>query len=803
MLKHVFQLTHIFLFSWALLACGNAGTGGGISSDTGDGSGQIPGDGSGSGVNGPAEKIGVRIETNTEDGLIERNNINANSISIVALNHEFEEGHPTVIPFADTTHPDDDGYQLEFDKLYVEQSNLVIKAIVGKDYQGKNIVLYSTLYTLTSGSIPVNIFSHYVLKKFFDTLETAEDLDALLPCEASTCPNQPLAKAKLLAEISKAAQEYEIAVPSNFSITESLSFLDEQVDFRAHIETAVAEISRSVSPIAKGTRRDYGLESSARLQYPTDYNGLWFALSLNNLNPENNENEIIIATETSTIIENDPDIGNTAPIYPSYFQFSTLLDARKEILSSDIPFTRASLAISQENNYNHETSSPNNFLATLTPNDTSASTEGFLLNARALSQQVPKDNGLENVGWQFNPFFTKLYKANEYERDTDVSRPIGFEDLPNTSVSPTWLIGSNYSTGGSFNVTKNSSNKFDRGTQIEDLNIFSWEVHGQETDTEFSIDQINNKVYGVINYSLNLEDGSSVDNDTVLELFAETEQWEVNNQTVTLSQPSSETHFRSYIRSREQNNSVNTPQNDVIAGPISTRTISTVATQENSVFENRGLITLDGTFSPKGHSTQDGKHLAFVYESGLDRNGLDRGRGITIATELSATVPIFPVLNNNEDNGVRYTLSGNSFGINSDANTLRNVNNSILTLSDRINTSNDCHATLEGASTFIEHNVGQNTLSTPRTETTEIIQSETCTLDGNRIEITFDPVTGAAENSMFGQALTLKGFISPQGTVETTSSTVHGNVISLLWIQNNNLGLVFATKDQQLSPTFD
>jgi hypothetical protein len=55
---------------------------------------------------------------------------------------------------------------------------------------------------------------------------------------------------------------------------------------------------------------------------------------------------------------------------------------------------------------------------------------------------------------------------------------------------------------------------------------------------------------------------------------------------------------------------------------------------------------------------------------------------------------------------------------------------------------------------------------------------------------------------MFGQALTLKGFISPQGEIDD-SSNIPGNVISLLWIQDDNLGLVFATKDQQLSPTFD
>jgi hypothetical protein len=803
MLKKVFQLSPIFLFSLALLACGNAGTGGGASIDDG-GTGSSPnvGDGSGSGdLNAAAETIGVRIETNSEEGLIERNNISRNNISIVALNHEFREGHSTSIPSAITRQPENDGYELAFNKLYIEQANLVIKAIVGKDAQGKNIVLYAPLYTVgKNNSITVNIFSHYVVKKFFDTLETDEDLDEVIPCSVSACPNQVLAKANLLAQINETAQEYEITVPDTLSTTQSLEFLDTQIGFRTHIETAVAEITRSVSPIAKGTPRSFSLGSLARLQYNTQYNGLWFALSLNDLKPSN----VIIATETSEIIDAGT-LGNNAPIYPTFNQFSTFFDVRKEILSSDIPFTRASLTIRQNGSYDLEINEPINFLASLTQNDTSASTEGFLLNARSLSQQIPDDNGLKNIGWEFNPFFSKLYKANTYERDTDETRLIGFEDKPNSSVSPTWLLGANYQTGGSFNLSYNGTKPI-RGAQKEGLNIFSWEVHGQQTDTTFTSSQLNGKTYGVINYSLNIEEGTS--DDTILELFAETEQWNISNGAIKISQPSTDTHFQSYVRSREKDNTVNPPQNNLRRAD-SARDISTVKTEDHSGIENRGLLTLDGSLAPKGHSTQDGKHLAFVYEKGLGANGQDRGRGITIATELSSSRPIFPELDEDGDGGARYTLLGNTFGINAEANTLRNVNNALLTLSTTA-ASNDCNATLKGASILIKHTVGtekesdQNTLSTPLIENTESIQSTACTLDGNQIEIKFDAADNTNSDDMFNQALTLKGFISPQGKIDDiSSSNIPGNVISLLWIQDDNLGLVFATKDQQLSPTFD
>jgi hypothetical protein len=815
MLKHFFQLTQITLFSLVLLACGNAGTGGGENSTTGgntsNGSPNSSGDGSGSGeFNAPAEKIGVRIERNSEDGFVERNDIPKNKISIVALDFDFKEGHSTSIPdYISKRQIDGDGYVFEFDQLYIEQSNIVIKAIVGQDSQDNNIVMYAPLYSVGfSDSITVNIFSHYVVKKFFDSLETEADLDAVIPCNTSTCANQVLAKANLLAQINRSAQEYEITIPESLSLSDSLSFLDEQTDFRIHIETAVAEITRSESPIAKGTRRAFGLESLTRLQYNTESNGLWFALSLNDLTPENDKREIVIGAETSAIVDAEE---GKAPIYPFYNQFSSFLDVRKEVLTSNIPFTRTSLSVSEANNYLLETSSPSNILATLIQNDTSISTEGFLFNARTLSQNIPDDNGTKNIGWQFNPYYSKLYKANEYERDTDSSLPIDFPDAPNTNVSPTWLIGSNYSTGASFNVTDNGSdNKATRGTQIEDLNIFSWEVHGQETDTSFTIDQLHGKTYGVINYALTIKDGSSFGNTTTLELLAETEQWKINNGEVTLSQPSSgflSTHFRTYIRSRERDNTVNTAQNDIISGPISNRDISTILTQDSTGDKNRGLIKLDGLLSSAGHSTQDGKHLAFVYQRGLDRNGEDRGRGITIATELSEREPIFPDVNDEDDEGARYTLLGNTFGINTDVNALRNINNSILTLSNGANNVG-CKAELVGESAYIEHIVGQepgqNILSAPLIEKTESITSTSCTQDGNRIEIKFNATPGADSNTMFGQALTLKGFVSPQGEIDDISnSNTPGNVISLLWIQGDNLGLVFATKDQQLSPTFD
>jgi len=816
MLTKSIQLIHILFFSILLLACGNAGIGGGESSaDGSDGSsGTVPDDGTD--VNRKSV-IGLRIEVNDEmlaswksdvfnaltpkkayalEGVTERNNLSIHRISVVSLDHNFEERPSSATPSPKVDKRDEGGYKLRFNELYVEQIDLVIKVKFAND-----AVIYAPLYPLASESesITVNVASHYVLKKLFDTLDTPEDLDALLPCAASDCPNQFLAKAKLLQQISKTAQEYEITIPSTSDIDDALTLLDRKVDFRTHIEAAVAEISRDTSPISKGTPRAFAITDGStlsRLTTSTQYNSLWFAISLNNLLPENENHEVLIATETSIIVP-ESKLGNTLPIYPNYNQTTYLFDTRTELLTSDIPFTRTNLSIAQNTAFtlkepNNDPDLINSFSSLLS--DSYTSTEGFILNERIVEQAIPQ---AETVGWQFNPLFSNLYHANEYEPDDTTGTPD--TETPDYGVSPTWLLGSNYNTGGSFELTKNND-KFERGSQIEDLNIFSWEIHGQETDTSFSINQLNDKTYGVINYSLNLEDGSFINKEKILELFAETEQWNINGGTVSISQPS--THYRSYTLKRDKDNAVQ-GVNEVNNISATSHSISTVKTNESSQEapsgkeEIQGLLTLDGgAFAPIGHSTQDGKHLAFVFQRGFGKDNEDRGRGITIATELRSqtATPRF------SEEGDRYKLLGNSFGITTAENSLKNLNNSILILTDENSGSNECHATLQESSSSLTHTVGdeigENTLSAPASNSLASITSTTCNLSGGEIEMIF------TDNN--SKQLTLKGFVSPQDKNEvTSSSTVPGNVITLLWVQDDNLGLVFANRDQQLSPTFD
>ena len=778
MLKKSLQFTTIFLIAALLQACGVSGTGGGES--TGN---------SGSTFNDtnpePVEVIGFQVEQTTQA---------VSQMTMVALDHNFQVDRSYPLPNFRIQRNEDGDLEIQFEELYVEQVNLVLKVRFEND-----AVLYAPLYTLDSinESITVNVVSHYVLQKLFATLETEEDLDKLLPCSTSNCPNQALTKAALLEQITNMAQAYELSIPDFASTNDGIEFLDEQLDFKTHIETTVAEISRTTAPIAKGTPRAFSLTDGdvlSRLTSNVQYNSLRFAISLNDLEPDNGQAEVRMATETSIIVaENELD--NVLPIYPNYSLTTFLFDIQRESVQSDIPFRRTSLSIFQNKVFTLDSSEPiNSFSSAIA--DAFTSTEGSLLDNRTVEQAIPEP---ETIGWQFNPLFSKLYHANEYQPD-DTAGEIN-EETPDFGVSPTWLLGANYGTGGSFHIKKNNDG-FDRLGQIEDLNIFSWEIHGQETDTSFSIDQLNGKKYGVINFSLNLADGTATDSDKIIELFAETEEWLINSGTAVISQPTS--HYTSHVLSRDKDYLVER-LTDITTISETSHSIFTLKTNESSQQnptgkkEIQGLISLDGgAFAPTGHSTQDGKHLAFVYKNGQGRNAQDRGRGITIATELRslAETPIF-----GEEE--RYTLLGNTVGINETENTLRSLNNSTLTLSDRQTSDDstiDCHASLVESSVSLAHTIGdgtgENTLAEPVSNTLSSIESSTCRLSEGKIEISFN-------DNDDNTTLTLRGFMSPQDKDEATNDrSLPGNVMTLLWIQEDNLGLVFATKDQKLCHQF-
>ena len=750
--------------------------------------------GSGNGETGPEldNQTGAAVDNNSILIGIERINgeaVPANAeVAVVRLDQNMEETLGSLT--GDDQTPSNiirtsaGNYELTFNVPYAEQPNVAFRVRINNSE-----IYYAPMYNeeLFSEKIKVDIFSHYVMTKLFDTVNSDDELKELTSCiDEIDCEYQPESKAEYLGEIVKAAQQYEIEVDPNHSITDALAALDSRPDFVHHITSAVAEITRVEAPFSKATKRNYPFELNTQnilnnLLQTQASNSALFGLSFSDADPENiNSSTIGISAYSSRKLPSSSQSNsNATTIYPLLTHNFTLFDRRKSSSSVEIPYIRTDLIIRKNLEFDlvRGRSEYKEKIFSTFPNTSFLSTQGSLLTPRAIIDF--EDTSSENQ-WQFEPMLNKLYKANSNEVSSDLPDNVDDQDqfiYPEVDygTEPTWLTAANVSKAAKYDVedSDESNNELTRVETLEDTNFFSWEIHSLETDENFSSDDIEGKQYNVISYSLKLNET----NETV-KVYAETFNWNAAS-TISVSQP---TGYSTNVLVRNNNNTVS-------GVSIESNTFDTSRSYNvnpDQTDKTTGTLSLDGgTEAAFGHSTQNGAYLAFTFDTTEVNNDEDRGAGLIIATER------FNVPNSLFQTESIYQIQGNSFGITSAKNTLMNFNGSTLTL--RTGTGGqDCNASFSYKQTYIDHmvDVNFNRLTEMQTANGSVSDSSSCEISNNTITLNFINV--------FGQALELEGFISrPDDSNENA-----GNLISFLWKQSDNLGLIFASREQELSPTF-
>ncbi len=786
-LNKFYSFTFIGLMSILLLtACGLSGERGGTN-------GQTANNQNGSSGNGNSEEddlfviketIGIRVER--INGEIDK--VNTTQISIVSLSDAFREIGSSSAPAYRVEKRQIGGYEIQFSNVYEEKANQVVKVVFNNTNANREI-LYAPLYSLATNteSITVNAKSHYVLKKLFDAIENTSQLNQLL-CSSNTtiCENQGLAKANIIKQLNDAVATYTLDIPSSSTVTAALNLLDQQFDLRTLVESSINEITRTQSPFAKGTRRSYDPISNAG-PYSQYYHTVFFGLAFSDIKPDDENRSVSISSMSSTIADSSTteENGNKASPYPGFSQSTTLYDLRRDIINSNIPFDRTSLKIAENNSLTLSDNEDTNFLTSSKRNDTHLSTQGYLVHERSFLQTTPSGVNITNpIGWEFNPYLTLSHQTNDFEP------PLLLEDRneePDYGSAPTWLSSSNYSKAASY-IISGTKKPYNRVEQLEDMHLFSWEVHGLETnkDPGFSVSSMSGKEYGAISYSLKLDDTNS---SKAMQLIAETAKWNIssgqNSGTVTLSQPSS--HYKTLSLSRDSNHFTNGVRTEINLLE-SSKTISR-QTSDNSDLPYHGLISLSnpGPDQPLGHSTANGSYMALAFNTKQKSDPFDRGQGIILATQLISNDYVF----SNE----KYLIQGNSMEMNSDKNIIHQLNGSSIEIESVSNIpGNDCLANISVKRSSVEHTLGslENTLSSPIASSNDATFSQTCSIDGSELYIEFSDI--------FNEALILRGFITQKNDASSNSP---GNIINLVWQQSNQLGLIFAHKELELSPTFD
>lgn len=761
----------------ALQGCGVPGPGGGRTADLGDEPFV------------PVTILPLSIRVNEEmanrgldeDGLNTVDFISTTKISLVALDEDKSRGGPATIPEHYIARDVDDNYEIQFTDPFSGELGLAIRVVLPNGE-----ILMAPAANLQSNdinTITIDVFSDYVFDKLYATLSSEEDLDAIRPCNEDGCSDQSFMKMNLINNITQSLQAYEseIGISNDATAAEIQALFEQNFFIKEMVENAVHEVVKEANPYQVSQVDLLDPDSAICAVYARDYHTVWFGLQFNQLLPESSQDIMQFATVSSSLARDAVSDSERSFDYPL---LSLSTDSRDSRWPTTNPsgrnhFSKESLSIDPDDALTLDKSEPvRQFDSSST--STYFSNEGFLLYDRTHVFEDPTSS--DNVGRRFNPHYSKLYKANPNTCGTD---------LADYGETPTWLIGSNLISGSSYELevvdgelVETEDGLFVRQEQLDLQNIFSWEIHGRETDTSsFRLANIEGKEFGALTFSTELDDSGEI-----LGVFAETLFWEVDNGDVQESQP--DAFYRTYHIARNDDQSVTTLSESTIT-PI-TRSIYTLPTQnfkENSPQEH-GLIGLNGGAEPSfGHATQNGQHLTFNLDS-FDLT-TDKGRGILIATELRDTGdrPKFTFTDQDNDTvNSEYSVSGNIVSLTSNNNSIFNLNNSQLTLEDD---GGNCIATLSLIRQGVEHDVTTNELSSPSKTSPEVATSSSCQTgslgNGAEIEITFDNVNGSA--------LTLKGFATKQGQTDSSALTPSA-FIPMVWLQSNSLGLIFATLDQ-------
>jgi hypothetical protein len=741
------------------------------------------------------------------DNIVTVDDINCSAISVVQLSADFTAyGSAISLPTWTSTKraalskPNSPGCKLEFTDPFEPRVDAVIKV----EYPNGEF-LYAPLRRAESDdqSITVSFGSHLTLQRLFANFPSSIELAQALPCESTTaaCETQFKAKARLLSFMAETTRLYEYTdgIVASDTALQALAKLEAKSDLITHIDTAVNEITRSLSPIAKGTLRDsYDTTANSsilngvlqsRLQPTENYNSVFFAMGFSEVvtSSSNTENRLITS---SSKISNDA----TGSPNPKLIHNAFYLDYRYDDILPNIPFESSSISFKNydvlnpslnKNRYSFLAGSGQSDNNQSLVNGTHLSSQGFFLNDRALNQTLtdtPTGVGDIGEGYDFNPVYYKLYRVNEYEPDTSLTNldpPVS----PDYGDSATWYTGAGYGLSNIYEIEQTAADpiNYERRNAKEKQRYFSWEVHGLEADETIDNSDITG-TYDVVAFTIQTQRTP----DDAITLAAETLTWTANGSLITEDQAAGDSHYRTRTLAR-------TSTNNIALTPDFIRTLSNLnySLIETNTKKN-GLLYLGSNANsdrPLGHVSNSGDHIAFaVGETTNNINTKSATRGLILANKQRAATP-----NLITGTPLEFTLSGNYFFMDADTHRLASINESILTMRVDPNGVQDCLSDLTITRTYVDHMLtgaqAQQILD-PASETLSPIASTGCSLSGGKVQLDF---------TLAGKSLILRGFATPV----STGTTPEIKLMNLLWLQDDALGLVFAQADQNLSATFD
>ncbi|PIE43189.1 MAG: hypothetical protein CSA50_06320 [Gammaproteobacteria bacterium] len=590
-------------------------------------------------------------------------------------------------------------------------------------------------------TIKVNIISTYLIESLFRAINhLGLNLADLTPCGTEYgCENQNEARLLIWSEIAQGAQHFDTLIPGNLSASEAKTFLANESDFQAFVESGIDSVLAKGFVDAISTQLDFAdiLDTQT-----TEYNTVFFSLGLSQREPERSDFGSVLFNRVSTSTSARLKDGSTEYSYPTLTETSLKTTVTTHSLFGDLPYTR--LSLSQPNNRvfiaNENTDNEINSFSS-EPANSYLNTSGFL-NVGQTPYQTITGKGSDSVrGWLTNPLLVRLYGGTEHS----------------------YLLAAPASTGRIYDLTELGNDKYRRNQVLENTFEFNYMLHLQANLEQADlIAASDGKTYG----SITMEQRLDATSDTPLTFSVALSQWQISQGSIA-SGPATTVipGFYKKLRGARDRQQAARP---MIASSPDTFTlqlepaISKVydPAAKDIVGKNLGRVQLldSGTEYAVGATNPEAQTMAFVRSS-------TNSQGVILVTEIDRSIDS---LRNRE-----YRIQGHTLAIHPNANELTSYDGSSLSIDDNgIATLHLTTASVaQDITTMKVTNPGKKQTLSPATGLTSVAEG--------LLQISFGEVAG--------QPFVVQGVISKNS--ETLSLLVqHGdNIGLLLGMQNLSL----------------
>ncbi len=652
-------------------------------------------------------------------------------------------------------------YSIRFNGSIPSRLDLVIFAELDND-----VILRRALPNTNVG-IRVNIVTEHVVNRFFseELFDSQADLDELINCVESDSDCQTQAQIHLTnwLSLNDSVLIYELEFTDSDDKADALAKLQANPLLEDYISRFMqASIEPKLPPLAGDT------SSPVINNRVGKYNTVMLSLGLNQGRPESSSGNrtTVFSNRISKVKET---LLGDIPSYtlPSVTLAGGGFSIFPDTLVELIPWQRHSMTqtgasrftlnngpLESEITCSSAQLSSNNEISCIGGTFPYLSSVGLYDSPRSRIQTITQAKGVAPNGWNTNPFFQQYYTVKGDNNS-------GF---PSESLASAYL-----SNGRIYSLTPEDFSE--RLAVLEQVYTAGWVFSTKETedstaneDDGFELDTLNLENYGVIHF------GQAFADEPLIAVQAGLSYWRFSDNEVDAT-AGPENNLQTFQLQRSADLTTSGILNSPTAADsyLLDQLSNAISAEAADVYEGRISLTDNNGDVWEGNSDPLGNILALVRDSELS------GQSIAIAVKSSSQ----PNLSN-----ATYRITGNSFGLSSEATWLDNHNFSHLDFDAQGN----AQLTLE--SRRISQQPGSSLLSDPAVVQFPVQPIATPAVAGkgipNHLELSFsDPSGGEIP-------LNLEGFAAS-----------NDNLLILIMRYGEQLGLLFGYKEQNLTADSD